>query len=256
MPSFFDYLVASTKEFRYRIKTVIPVDDFMMEKVEYLLSRYDVVSIDGPKKTIMQSRPLDFPKLIAAEIYIIDIVTHIAISPFILEQELRHILGITEEAIVVRGENDPNEIQATRQEEIVAADMKALKDDLRDAALLSTDARYPEYEKVISNEPIAGDAYTKRFLKYLAKVAAERVSIVPPVPQKQKMFNYLNTLPIDPEYYKDSVHVKPMAVKPGARIEPLPKTSPYGNFDDTIKGVSKTYINKNGDEVVITSKKV
>jgi hypothetical protein len=258
MPSFFDYLVASTKEFRYRIRTVVPIDDIMMDRIEYLLSKYDVVSIDGPKKTIMQANPLDFTTLIAAEIYILDIVTHIPISPFILQQELKHILGTTDSMIVVRGENDPTEIQATRQEEVVASDLEAMNKDLRKAPLLSNDPRYPEYETVVSDAPIAGNEYTKRFLKYLAKVAAERLEVVPPVQpeNKKRMFSFLDAHPIDSEYYRDEPYVKPMAVKPGAKIEPLPKTSPYGNFDDTIKGLTRTYVNKNGDEVVLTAKKV
>ncbi len=256
MPSFFDYLVDSTKEFHYRIKTVVPIDD-AMDKIEYLLSKYDLVSMDGPKRTIMQSHPYDFPNLPAAEIYIIDVVTHIAISPFILQQELRHVLGVTNTDVVVRGKNDPNELQITGQEELVAADVKAMKDNLRPRSLLSTDPRYPEYEKILPDEPIAGNQYTKRFLKYLAKVAAERATVVPEVqPEKQRMFSYLKGMLFDPEYYKDSPDAKPVAVKPGTKIEPLPKTSPYGNFDDSIKGLARTYVDKKGKEVIITSRKV
>jgi hypothetical protein len=226
-----------------------------MDRVEYILSKYDVVSIDGPKKTIMQSRPLDFSTMIAAEVYIIDIVTHIPISPYILQQELRHVLNVPESQLIVRNVNDPNEIQSDRQAETLAADEQAYKDDLRRASLLSTDVNYPEYNKVISDEPIAGNEYTKRFLKYLAKVAAERAIVLPPVKSDKKMFGFLQNLPLDPEYSKTSDMVKPVTAKPGETILPLPKTSPYGNFDDTIKGVSRTYVDKNGDEVVVTSKR-
>lgn len=256
MTSFFDYLVASTKEFHYRIRTILPIDDVTLDRVEYVLSKYDLVSIDGPKKTIMQSRPLDFSNMLAAEIYIIDIVTHIPVSPYILQQELRHILGVTESQIVVRGENDPNELQSNKREDEAVADAEAAKDDLRRAPMLSTDPRYPEYEKVISDELVTGDEYTKRFLKYLAKVAAERVIVVAPTKSDKKMFDYLKDMPLDPEYFKDSPLVKPVVVKPGEKVLPLSKTSNYGNFDDTIKGVSRAYINKNGDEVVVTSRKV
>lgn len=255
MYSFYDYLIKSTREYRYRIRTVLTLNELHLDKIENVFLKYDLISIDGPKKTIMQARPTDFINMSAAEVFIVDVVTRIPVSPYILTQEIRCALNVPESFLVIRSSDDPNEIQAVNDvEEIEIAKIAANK-KLMPAALLSTDPSYLEYQS-ISPDHIAGDEYTKKFLRYLAKVKAERPVIVIEPINKRRMFDYLKDQPLDPEYYKAADYVKPVAVKPGTSVEIPAPVSNFGNFDDTIKTLNRTYADRNGEKVLITAKKI
>jgi hypothetical protein len=257
MKTFYDYLNDTMREYRYRIRTVQKIDDEALARIEYILAKYNLLSIERPKKTILQARPLDFVTMPAAEVYIVDIITNLPVSPFIVQQELSHGLNIAHDMIIVRSDYDPSEIQVQRQEEEELVADIAMSKGYATGALLSSDPSYPEYVDPTGGVPIAGQEYNNNFLRYLAKVAADRIEIVPAI--EPKVYNkYYNTkkTSIDPENYPGDKVMPKHVFTPGSKIPPPVRTSPYGNFDDSIRPISQTYVDKNGKKVIVTAKAV
>ena len=58
--SFSQYLTESEKEHSYRIKFACPVTDYMLDRMETHLKKYEATHISKPKKAIAQSSPMDF----------------------------------------------------------------------------------------------------------------------------------------------------------------------------------------------------
>jgi hypothetical protein len=218
MKNFYQYLAESTREFSYKIRTVFPLDEVAMLKVNRILARYSPISIIQ-NRTLLHTDPVDFPSVAMAEVYILDILTAIPASSMILQDELRGALNIPAEYIVVRGINEPLELE-----------VELMNSPLPDSPLLGTD--YPA-----SDEPQAfGDEYNQRLLDYLAKVAATRKTIDPLIePQNQdrtKLFSFLNT-EVSDLYNDDRPGVKPVH-RNHAKLKALPpaKVAPTGNFQD------------------------
>jgi hypothetical protein len=110
-----EYIEQMQQKHEIRIKFACEVTDEMMDKIERHLQKYDAEKITSPSKTILQARPLDFPNMDMAEVYIIDFTANLPVSNEMLHQELARILHVNEGEVVVRGVNDTREIE---QEEI------------------------------------------------------------------------------------------------------------------------------------------
>jgi len=67
------YLAEVEKSYHYRIKTIVPLDDDKMGRIEHAILKYNPLSLSQPKKTIIQKNPLDFPSIVASEVYIVDV---------------------------------------------------------------------------------------------------------------------------------------------------------------------------------------
>lgn len=172
--SFTDYLNEYTKEYGYRIKTVSPISDEDMEYIERVMDKYVLKEITKPVKTILQKNPLDFPDISNSEVWIIDVVTSLPASAYVLQQELKLALKLPEKYIVVRSENDPLETytqEINAKEEINAV---ALEKGLVPSARLSTNSQYDEDESKELEFEAYGDDYNALFLATLAKVRDER----------------------------------------------------------------------------------
>jgi hypothetical protein len=168
MKSFYEYLAESTKIYQYRVKTVVPVDASVLKRIEKCLSKYDVVKVQKPRKTIVQKAPKDFPNIKEGEVYIIQIETRMPASSYLMQQELCGELNINNEFLVVRGVNEPTELDAVDLEQKLDAKEAGDKDG---EALLDQN----EYEEANLYPSVEyGDEYNKHLLGYLAKVAAER----------------------------------------------------------------------------------
>jgi hypothetical protein len=174
--SFKHYLEESVKEYHYRIKTVVPLDEESMDNLEYALTKYNLIDISDVTKTIMQKHPLDFYDVDNAEVYIVDVVTGLPASAYVLQQELRIALRIPEKYIVVRTDNDPIERQgqhlANKQEMEDEADEKGWERE----SLLNVDSVYPEHEHEEDGSNYYGDEYNQKLNKYLSQVKSERTS--------------------------------------------------------------------------------
>lgn len=234
MKSFYHYLAEAKKEYSYKIKLISAVDDAAVSRIERALVKYDIISISKPKKTILQAAPLDFKRASNVEVWIIDVVTHLPASSYVMWEELRTALEIPGDNIVVRGLNEPMEIESQRIEAQHNMDKEAVKDGLIRDSLLGVDGTYPEYEAGISDTPY-GDEYNKRLLNYLAQVQANRPQndehFVEP---KNALFKWLTPEQKPGEdFNQDQDAVKPVhsgtKVRGKDPVEPT-EVSPQGNI--------------------------
>lgn len=157
-----EYIEQMQQKHEFRVKFACEVTDEMMDKIERHLQKYDAEKISSPSKTILQARPLDFPNMDMAEVYIIDFISNLPVSKEMLHQELARLLGVSEGLVVVRGANDEREVE--QEEE------KVLKEPKKLEAKLGTD-----YSKEEAAEQKASDLYGDKFntslLKELKKIS-------------------------------------------------------------------------------------
>lgn len=261
--TFLQYLAESDKEYSYRIKLVVEVDDEMMQSVETLLSKYDLRDIEGPKKTIIQAHPLDFYDVKNSEVYIIDVVTGVPVSPYILQQEIRTNLQISEKFVVVRSDSDPLEVETERLRAKWEFEHEAAEKKLSPAALLSTDPAYPDEITDLTGEDMYGDEYNRSYLDLLAQVSATRDEKMHEQPETDTMFGWLKTneetSDVDSTDFNADIEDKVSSVpwwKASKNGKYLEKTrshqSAYGNFDEDKKRFSARYESPTGKEKTLT----
>lgn len=161
MPTLFEYIEQLKEKHEVRVKFACEVTDEMMDKIERHLQKYDAEKVSSPSKTILQARPLDFPNLDMAEIYIIDFTANLPVSNEMLHQELARILDVSEGRIVVRGANEAREQEQEEQ-------AKEKKEEYK--AKIGTD-----YDKTEAAEQKASDLFGDKFnnslLKELKKIS-------------------------------------------------------------------------------------
>ena len=68
MSKFREFLATNEKQYYYRIKTVVPLDDAAMDRIERTIVKYLPLDVGRPEKTIFQRHPLDFPGVDNAEV--------------------------------------------------------------------------------------------------------------------------------------------------------------------------------------------
>jgi hypothetical protein len=160
-----EYIESLQEKQDIRIKVCCEIDDEMMDKIERHLEKYDVEKVSRPTKTILQKRPLDFPQLDMAEVYIIDFTAKLPVSTEMLRQELVSLLDISEAEINVRRANEPREQELEHEEE------KAKEKEYK--AKIGTD--YDKSERAEEKaEDLFGDKYNSSFLKELKKLSDAR----------------------------------------------------------------------------------
>lgn len=164
------YIIDAERTYSYRIKTVCELGDDAMDRLERVLMKHCPVDIKRPRKTMLQKHPLDFATVDAAEVWIVDVELGIPASTYVLHEELCKAMGVNGDHLIVRGSNDPNEIESdaivAKQEMDEEADGKNM-----DQTALLLD---PEYENGEDPQELAGDGYTKKFLSYLRQVSKEK----------------------------------------------------------------------------------
>ena len=173
--SFKTYLEESQKSYLYRIRTTISLDDTAMESIERALHPYHLQDITSPEQ-VDDKITLEFQDIPNANISCIEVSLGCPASSYMLAQELRSALNIPEKLIIVRGINEPTEIEGTKRHLLSQLD-KTIKDKANQApaALLSTDRFYLDAEQPIQKD-VYGDKYNKKFLDFLADVSAKRKS--------------------------------------------------------------------------------
>lgn len=202
MKSFYEYLAESTKIYQYRVKTVCMVDADVLKRIEKALAKYDLVKVSTPRKTIVQKLPKDFPNVKEGEVYILQIETRMPASSYVMQQELCGELGINSNYLVVRGINEPNEIEAVALEQKLDGGEEAEAEALLDQN---------NYEEAAPAGPLEyGDEYNKQLLGYLAKVAAEREEEkLAPAPDA-KLFGWLKNQKPSEDFNAGIDTVKPV----------------------------------------------
>ena len=167
------YITESEKQYGLRLKTVVPLDDAAMDAIELAVAKYQPLELSSPKKTIMQSHPVDFVNITAAEVFIVDMVFGLPVSANVMREDIRKALDAPETFVVVRYPNDAIEIEGERKDAANELEAERKKKGWKFAALLDTGVEYPEFESEKS-ENLSGDAYNGALLAYLEKVRKER----------------------------------------------------------------------------------
>lgn len=232
MKSFYQYLAESAKSYGYRVKSVTPIDSHFVETLKKALFKYDVQEVSTSKKLMAQKSPMDFASFPMAEIWILDIKTGVPASSYVLATELRAALGLADNMLVVRGSNEPVEIEAEKIEEIH-------KDDEAKAKL--NDPNYSEADQ--PKEVAYGDTYNKKFLNYLAQLKADAdAETVPAIEEVQKnsKFSWLNKKDktVADDFNAGIDTVKPVhsnTKKAGTKADKPNLTANHGNYDESVK---------------------
>lgn len=167
MKTLLEYIETLQQKHDVRIKLACDCGDEICDRIEKHLEKYDAEKISRPSKTILQRRPLDFPNMDMAEVYIIDFTANLPVSPEMLKQELVRLLGISESEIVVRMANEPRELEAENDEE-----EEKFKDEKK-TAILGTEYTKDEAPEKKATE-LFGDKYNSAFLKELKKLSDDR----------------------------------------------------------------------------------
>jgi len=161
--AFRNYIQEQEKVYSLRLKFATPIDDEDVNWIERVLQKYVLLDITTPTKTIRQRHPLDFSGVQNAEVWIVDIKCGLPVSSYILKRELQLALNISENFIVVRGENDPLEIETQRLNALDDIDDEATDRKLSPASRLSTNSEYDKDERGDLKEPVYGNEYNSNF---------------------------------------------------------------------------------------------
>lgn len=174
MKTFHSYLSESTREFSFRVKTLVEIDDVFLDKMERALRKYNVIDVSAPKRTAAQKNPMDFPHVDGlSEVYMVDIILGVPASSLVLVQDIRNQIAMPEGQIVVRGKDEAVELQNTVEK--AASDMakEAAGRGLVPSALLND----KDYSEAVETEVQYGNEYNANFTGYLAQIAANREEI-------------------------------------------------------------------------------
>lgn len=166
MKSLRHYLAEADKQYSYKIKVAASeLSDDCMNAIEGILAKYDLVSVSAPKKTVFQSRPMDFDEDVKGEIQIMDAVTRLPLSGGVVRELISRKIGLPLKFVQVRGENDPMEDVAEKTIQDVAGITVGESDG--DDALLNTEPEeskinFSDYYGTEYNEKVVKDEIAKR----------------------------------------------------------------------------------------------
>jgi len=257
--SFKAYLQESEKSFGFCIKTVETVDDAFMERLERLLLPYNLVNISSPKK-VEKGSGLEFQTLQNKQVTHIDCTLGVPVSSYVLLQELKTGLNIPEDFLIVRAANEPLEILDTGRKLMRDLDLKAKEKGLtQKASLLSTDSNYLDAEQPLVKD-VYGNKYNKRFLEFLADVAANRTSREVEAPSSHISLEDLKKVKREPTQdvadFNDQYDTpKPVSANKGNKNPPVDSEflGEPGNFDNEVQRKFKLSKDKKSKLVVDTA---
>jgi hypothetical protein len=246
----------ANKEYHLRLKTIMPLDDEIMDRIEMALGRYMPVSVSRPTKTILQRQPLDFPNVDAAEVYIVDMVLGIPAAPHVVRADIRKVLDAPENYVFVRNRNEPGELQSEIINALSDIETEAEKRGLTLMPLL-TDPDYNDAENP-DGSGLYGTEYNTALLGYLAKIEQERKDSIQRVVTAP--FTWLE-LPDrkDQEPVQDdsnyNAHIKdaPM-VAPAPSLKPDVSYNIFGNLDPNARQIRRVYQDAKGNKIVLSRK--
>jgi hypothetical protein len=244
------YVANAEKQYKVRLKTVVPLDDAAMDAIELAVYKYQPVELSSPKKTIIQANPVDFPNIPAAEVYIVDMTFAMPVSPWILRNDIHRAISAPETFVVIRSDNDALEIEGERVNAARELEIERKKKGWKDSALLSTGKDYPEYTETPADE-LYGDAYNGAFMDYLAKVRQEREDAQ--IKAENAPFVWLDIPDRESqEPVQDSTNFNKdiKGVKPGKKID---SRNIMGNVNDRLT-VTKMYKDDKGNRKIASVK--
>ncbi len=257
MKSLKNYIAESTKPHIYYIKVAMPLNDAQVGIIKSLLNIYQLSDFGALTK--IEDDQFDFFDIYNKEVHSIRIVTNMPLSSYVVQQQLRDALNISEKFIVVRGTNEPIELEAEdqrfKQKEAEEAKAKGFTFANRlNTDRLYDDAEQPEVTSVFGND------YNKNLLNHLANIKAERKSME--IEPSCGLFSWIEMNKVKPlEPIQDAADFnagydtpKPVTGK-GNVSGPIKDENkvlgPDGNFDDgSVKNI-QFYADKQGKRKVV-----
>lgn len=149
MKNLMDIILDGEQLHEYRLKFAFEPSEHQVTRIKQLLEKYDLVSSDPMKRTIFQSRPLDFYNLDAGEIWMMDVSTARPVSDNVLLYEMGSLLKVSEALLRVRPKNAPYQEQLAEQEDDLQLDEYVTK---------LTDTDYTDAPEINIDE-LAGDKF-------------------------------------------------------------------------------------------------
>lgn len=161
------YLAETKKVFKFRIKSLFPLEEDCMDVLELALQKYRPESISTPVKAMYQTNPLGFTGVKSAEVWMTDVELTVPVTATLLEYDLRTILGMDKdnESLKVFGESQ-DELEAT-------VEPISEEDELEEAEALLATENYEEVNEADFDDYYGAD-YNTKFLEVLKKVEEER----------------------------------------------------------------------------------
>lgn len=238
------YLAAVERTYKFRIKTVFPMDDEVMTTIEHTLIKYMPRKIGRPKKTMFQSNPLDFPTVQNAEVFLIDVELGLPASSYVVQKELVYALHCPDKFVVVRGENEPG---TTYDEEIETK--HAIKDEadakgLKAGSVLLQD-KYQEHEAG-HGEDHYGQKHISEFLGYVGAIEDEKRK-KREVKSQSPLFAFMRDPADDqgptqdPQNFNAAIKDAPQPVKADGK---------EASYDPNT--MSRVFVDKDGKSVILT----
>lgn len=184
MKNFATYLLNNEKTYYYRIKTILNIGPYGESKeesdksnerlavIEKSLSKFELISMERVKKTILQRSPLDFTNVENKEVYILDVELGLPVSPTELTNRLTVALNAPLGFIVICGEHDPIEMQNQMIQTVNDIDKEAQENGWEPASALSDPTNSENFDPSINDKPEDfqyGDKYNARLLAYFNK---------------------------------------------------------------------------------------
>ncbi len=246
------YIAETERSYNYRLRTIAALDDDAMDRIERIVMKYQPIDISRPRHTMLQANPLDFTNVdvYAAEVWIVDFVLGLPASGYALGEEIRSALGLRERHVIVRGSNDPTEVESERILAGNAIGKEAAKLGLKPSGLLTD----PEYSEVTPVADLYGKEHNERFLDYLRTVEKERNEAMK-VDPLSPLFSWLDMpdqdVPTDEGTYNDNIPGAPRLGKAGARTDGS-DAAREGNLDDRKRTYKRLY-GKTGQRTLLGS---
>ncbi len=130
MRSFTDILIESKKVYPFKIGVAGPLPEGFVDTLETALQKYSVLKMSSGKKTPIQERPLDFPNLQNTEVTYFEVDLNYPTTSQILEEYVGQCCGVKRGHVVVRGANEPAELQQQKKEGSGTYEPLLTKEDL------------------------------------------------------------------------------------------------------------------------------
>ena len=243
-----NYIAETERTYTYKLKTIVQLDDYAMDRIEQVCLKYQPIDISRPRKLMLQKAPLDFTNVDAAEVWVVDFEFGLPVSSYVFGEEIRYALGARERDVIVRGSNDPTEVE---NERLVAADemsAEATAKGLKPSGLIED----PTYSEVTPAEDLYGKAHNEKFLDYLRTVQKEREekAKVDPANPLFKWMDMPKQEVEDEGAYNADIPDAPRLGKDNG-TGPCPDTSDKGIFTDRRKTYKRQY-GKGGERTMLT----
>lgn len=155
-----DYIMLNRKLYKFVVKVAHEVTDDDMNKLEKMFKKYGLTDITKPEKTIFHTKPIDFPNLECAEIWMFDVTFEYPVTPQFLLEDVKSCLKLPESYIVILNSNSP----------FINAEVSTYTDKDEKSKPLMTSP----YKDDIKGTDYYGDEYNKKLCNAVKKHNKEK----------------------------------------------------------------------------------